>query len=657
MQVERKRGRWAIWIALSLAALAAPQRLSDLDRLSFVGDEETSALPARALAEGKGNVMPTGMEYRRALPLTRLNAAIATRFGLENPWSYRVSSAVAGVISVPVVYGAARMFVGPQAALVTGVAVAFSEWHVLFSRMGRMYVPFLLFYVLSAWMLWSWVRGGDPRRLALGAAAFAGATSMHALALFALQFPVIALVFPGAAVSVGAVLVAVALMGVPSWLYTRWTDAPYGAWSDPVSGAEFGVVEATGLAVTPAILAGVALGIVGFWLGLRAARLLAEGTPELAPRWWQLAAGGTAGMAVALGHWWGAALCLAGMLLVSSGERVTWVRRACRPLAALAVLGAGSSAYAVVTLGLSEGIKSLVSFPFPYPLFMLPQFPLFMGLFALGCMYFVIRRYRPGKDGGDQTGPRGAALAALLTVAGIGVASSWGETRYLIHMYPFLLMVASWGLVEGFGVALTRLGLQDRGMAWRGAACALLILAGADPGHGVPVTVQTAGMTHGQPTRPATHVFELRPDHEGPGRYVRERLLATDVVVAEDPLQQHWYAGRVDYWLRHPNHAPGAVFRDDAGDLRDIYIGSRWPLDGDALARAQESAAGRIWVLTSAETLEARDLNAGQQEWLAGVRDTYLPVYVGRDGVTAVYCIPPRGVDPDSAPCPAGLTE
>lgn len=641
---------------LGLAIVSSPQRFIGLDRLSFVGDEETSALPARALAEGRGSVMPTGMEYRRALPLTHVNAAVASRFGVDNSWSYRISSAVAGVVSVPVVYGAARAFVGPHAALVAGVAVAFSEWHVLFSRMGRMYVPFLLFYVLCGWMLWSWVRRGEGWRLVLGIGAFAGATSMHALAIFALQFPVVGLVFAGAAVSPWAVLATVVALGVPGWLYGKWTEIPYGEWSDPVSGAVFGVGEPAQWSATPEVLIGLLLGLVGTALGLRAAHALlrgsqAEGWPR---RGWALAAGAAAGLALSQGLWWGAALCAAGLLVVRSEERRPWIRRAGRPLLVLLALGVGQTAYAVWTLGPSEGIRFLLRIPFPYPAFMLPQFPVLMAIFAVVCAYLVLH---PSSDREEDVGLRSAALVALLTIAGIGLASAWGETRYLFHMYPFLVMVAAWGMVEAVqrGLGLVVPGGRVPTRAWASAACVGVILLGVDRGHGVPITVEMVTLTHGAPTEPATHVFDVRPDHEDPGRWVAERLEPDDVVVAEDPLQQAWYVGRVDYWLRNPDHAPGAVFRDDRGDFRDIYVAARWPLDRDGLDEAAASAQGRTWIVTSAETIETRDLTTGQQAWLDEIRQRHAPVHVGRDGVTTVYCVPPRTTGPAPLSCPPAL--
>ena len=86
-----RSGRIRLWaIVLALAAAAAGPRLVNLGALSFFGDEETSALPAKALLEGRGATMPTGMEYRRELPLTWAAATSARLFGSESEAVYPV---------------------------------------------------------------------------------------------------------------------------------------------------------------------------------------------------------------------------------------------------------------------------------------------------------------------------------------------------------------------------------------------------------------------------------------------------------------------------------------------------------------------------------------------------------------------------------------
>src|SRR5207247_8417779 len=57
-------------IAIALTLVAAGPRFYRLGALGFYGDEDLSVLAARAVVDGQGSRMPSGMPYRRALPLT-----------------------------------------------------------------------------------------------------------------------------------------------------------------------------------------------------------------------------------------------------------------------------------------------------------------------------------------------------------------------------------------------------------------------------------------------------------------------------------------------------------------------------------------------------------------------------------------------------------
>ena len=52
-------------------------------------------------------------------------------------------------------------------------------------------------------------------------------------------------------------------------------------------------------------------------------------------------------------------------------------------------------------------------------------------------------------------------------------------------------------------------------------------------------------------------------------------------------------------------------------------------------------ASGRVWFITSGETEPNREwyLSENQRRWLANLEDSLRPSFVGRDGVTTVYCL------------------
>ncbi|MEJ2548484.1 MAG: hypothetical protein P8125_11845, partial [Gemmatimonadota bacterium] len=116
--MNQKRSRILLFAAvLALTAGSTALRLHELGSLGFFGDEETTALAARSVAEGRGSAMPSGMPYRRALPYTWMNALAAKRFGLDDEIGYRVPAALIGAATIPLIYGVGTAIAGPAVGL------------------------------------------------------------------------------------------------------------------------------------------------------------------------------------------------------------------------------------------------------------------------------------------------------------------------------------------------------------------------------------------------------------------------------------------------------------------------------------------------------------------------------------------------------------
>ncbi|NIM47652.1 MAG: hypothetical protein GTN62_00005, partial [Gemmatimonadales bacterium] len=113
-----------------------------------------------------------------------------------------------------------------------------------------------------------------------------------------------------------------------------------------------------------------------------------------------------------------------------------------------------------------------------------------------------------------------------------------------------------------------------------------------------------------------------------------------DVVIAEDPLQQRWYAGSVDVWLRSYHDARQYLYTTD-GAFRDIYVSSIFAGSRSMLDSLVGAATGRAWLITSGETYPARAyfLERDQRAWLDSIEHSIPPAFVARDGVTTVYCL------------------
>lgn len=719
--------------ALLLTIAAAPPRLLELNELSFYADEETTAFPARALVEEGRPVMPSGMPYLRAAPLTWLNALSARALGVDAEASYRLPTALIGTLTVPVFFLLGVRLVGPGPALVAALLLAGSEWHILFSRQARMYAPMMGFAIAAAAAILAWVERGRRRELLLAFTLFAIAVSLHVLAALVLVFVLLPIVVGAEARPRPVSLVAFAALGaVWAVAYLHLVEtAGFRVGEFALTMAEPGeslvrtwvaAVAAVSAWRWPLTLAGA---VTGAWLAARAWRALPEPFPGA--RWLaHLASGLAAGALVGAGHLYGAGLAGLVFLLLDPAPARRTIRAAAAPAALLCAIALASAAGAIASHGLIEGAKSLLRFPFPYFVPLARQSYGATVLFAGAAVWMALAPDRP-----EHRGLRMSILAVVVGVAAIGAAQAWGGTRFLLSLYPFYLLAAAAALVAGarwaVGVCAAAAGwvavavgnaarravgslvparraealsaapisttprraggpvtsaedvevaasgggaiqapvagsshvraagmrpapgsfgrahaASQRAQAVLGLGVAAVVaVSGVVGGHGAPQARRMVTLRHGEPVQATMHMVPFRPDHAAPGRFVAERRRPGDVVIAEDPLQQRWYAGSVDFWLRSFADARPFVYRAPDGALRDIYVNSRILSDIAIVDSLLAQVAGRVWVITSGETYTERDyyLDDGQRRWLDSLEATLAPVFTGRDGVTRVYCL------------------
>ena len=116
-------------LTLLLTVIAALPRLYHLGDLGFYMDEETTAFASRSMAETGEPQMPSGMPYYRSLPHTWLNSISAKTFGLDNEYSYRLPSALFGILTIPLIFLLARPFTGTSIAFLAALLlVPFDSW-------------------------------------------------------------------------------------------------------------------------------------------------------------------------------------------------------------------------------------------------------------------------------------------------------------------------------------------------------------------------------------------------------------------------------------------------------------------------------------------------------------------------------------------------
>ncbi|MGI9302053.1 MAG: ArnT family glycosyltransferase, partial [Gammaproteobacteria bacterium] len=569
-----------LFIALTLTLIAALPRFYELGSLSFYGDEETTAFPARSLAEDQGPRMPSGMPYHRALPHTWLNALCARFFGIDSAFSYRVSAAVLGTLTVPLLFLLAGAFFGWQIALIAALLLAVSEWHIITSREARMYAPFLFLYVATGFALWRWAVTAYWPYLVAATVLFCLTVATHTLGIFVVLFALTPIAIAGWAQVRAWRLIAFALSaGAAAHLYSqRFVLGEYDRWRAAASGViqtENGsgsdaVASLPTLLLSdasPALLIGASIGAaLGAWAGWL--NRSTNGEPDTLLRvagQLTLAVCGTA--LLCTGRWYGAALVLLlWLLMLPLGGQTAIARSRGTTIAALAIAAVWTMV-SIGQLGLSAAIKVLFGFPYPYLAFLASMFPAIMALFAAATLWLALRR-----PASLESPLRACVFTVILPIVAVGVVSKWGGVRYVIQIYPFLLLVSAFallGIVRAVGQR-TRLWQERTSVA----AAAAIAVSGVLGGHGIPQAVAAATLTHGDKVSQLSFGYPFYPDHQGPGEFVRQRLVDGDIVVAEDALQQRWYVGKVDYWLRDPVNSRQFLYRSPAGYLRDIYVSS-----------------------------------------------------------------------------------
>jgi hypothetical protein len=628
--------------------MAVAPRIIDLGSLGFYADEDLTAMAARALFEDGQSVLPSGLEYRRALPYTWLAAGSAALLGAEGEGPYRLPAAILGSLTVLALFLFGRSVIGTPAAFLAALLLALSEWHLVFSRQARMYSGLVLCIVLSAWGFWSWTRTGRARPLVGAALAYAGGVNFHLLGVLGGVLPLVWLAFPGAVqvTPIALFSVSAVALGGGFALSRLWTLAPYQSVdsppiAEPIVGASLNTVNHASLTGALALLAALAGAGVGLWLVARLRRAMSDG--RAGGPWTTIQMAGLyvlgvgAGIAAAFGQVYGTGLAL-GLLLVSHGKGLPAVWRHIR--APVAVLVLPIVAWCLVW-GVREGlwgaVTSSISYPYPHAYRLFQQFPGVMLIFLCVGVRYV---WTP-----TEIGRRGAVaclLTAVALVGAFGFAGRGEATRYLLPLYPFMLLTVATGLADA-GRWLAR-RFRPGGAAWSGMvrlAVLALVLSGGLTGHGVPQSIKVLQLRHGETVNPLVHMFPFRPDHRGAGTYVRERRAANDIVIAEDPSVQSWYAGEVHYWYRRFGDMRQFLTRAEDGVYRDIYVGSRPLPDPAVIDSLIRVAPGRVWLITSGETqpLTQWYLSARQREWLDSLTATRSPEFVAEDGVTAVFCL------------------
>ena len=164
----RSRARW-IWAGGAVLVVAAALRLAGLLDVppGLQHDEVFGAVFAESVFAGRWSLFFDANGGNEPLFLYLVTAAMGA-FG-RNALALRLPAVAGGLISIAGLLWVQRRLFGPQVALLAGLLMSFSIWHLLDSRVSlrAIWLPALL--TLSYGFLWRWLAQRRARWLLLGA--------------------------------------------------------------------------------------------------------------------------------------------------------------------------------------------------------------------------------------------------------------------------------------------------------------------------------------------------------------------------------------------------------------------------------------------------------------------------------------------------------
>jgi mannosyltransferase len=163
------------WVAITaVTLLAAALRFYKLGQWSFWGDEYITVGSALdVFGGGFSRLTPS-------LLTTHLNFRL---FGV-NEWTARLTAALAGVVSIPVLYGLVKRQYHAHLALITSLLLAVSSWHLYWSQNARFYTTLLIFYTLALFFFYWAIEEDRPLFMILSLVFFGFAAFERLIAAF-----------------------------------------------------------------------------------------------------------------------------------------------------------------------------------------------------------------------------------------------------------------------------------------------------------------------------------------------------------------------------------------------------------------------------------------------------------------------------------------
>ncbi|HZP72549.1 MAG TPA: glycosyltransferase family 39 protein [Gaiellaceae bacterium] len=170
------------WVPLAaIVAVAAALRLSTLGLQSYDFDE---AFTVKAIDGSFAGMLHAVARNESTPPLYYTVAWLWARVFGTGEAGLRLLSALAGIVTVPVVYAAGRLASDRRLGLVAALIAATSPYLVFYSQEARAYALFTLLTILSVVCCLRAIAAPSPRAIAWWSLSIAAAIATHYFAIF-----------------------------------------------------------------------------------------------------------------------------------------------------------------------------------------------------------------------------------------------------------------------------------------------------------------------------------------------------------------------------------------------------------------------------------------------------------------------------------------
>jgi hypothetical protein len=618
-KIDNKCSKHIYILLIFIIALGLTLRLWGLGNAGLHGDEETTAMPAIEILKSGLPRMPSGMVYPRA-PLQSYMIALSIWIFGKSEWALRFPSALAGTLAIAFAFFLGRRFLSSKWNMLFALTIALNPWMITWSQTARMYIFLSTSLILFAAFVFRWEEDDSWRSLLAAIIVYLIAQQFHTLAIFSSSlffYPYIAKPSTKKIVQ-GSTALAVVLFAFV--MQKSFEAAQYGSLlarstsPEPNGVTPFQFILDRHLLGTGfiALLCLVALGMALYLQKERSRTLLSSLGLFIS----------TIVAAFVLQYHVAFILYCGGVILYtrSRGRKI--------PLCALTFLilllfsyqfsvAYDSNLYPSIRKISKAFIGSFSIYPY---IEFIRKVPIGFVLYIIPFLY-AARAIATRKSVPDHF--LFFIISAWLPLFGEGLFRWYFFPRFTFQFLPFFVLScfpAVLYLRQQYDMRLQRYPFKSAFLA----ACILIV------GFIQPVKLAYT----------INPVCERFPDHRGAASFMRAvPLKDSDFVLAEDVLQQVYYFGNVDYWLRGIDDAKNFV-REKNGTLVDIYTNTALLGTGEELEQLlRDRQRGFIYIIGSGENVDFQSYYLSNN--ILDIINKYKPygkiIYKGCDNKTLIW--------------------